>query len=426
MNRSLDRRQLLLGTAASVAAFTGAAALGSPAPARGPAPAATGRRRTAPARGPAMTLPAPTGPCPVGTVSLRLVDRSRPDPWVAAVPYRELVVGVRYPARDTAGHPRAPQMAAGESEAFDALKDLTGVPKQAVDWASTLSHAHRGAPLAPYGRRLPVVLYSPGALDPRTLGTNLCDQLASWGYVVVALDHTYEAPAVEFPDGRVEHTVLIEEFGKADTPAKVVALLRRVMAVRVADTRSVLDRLTTLGHGLGRAVDPYAVGMFGHSAGGFTAAQAMHDDRRLKAALNMDGVLGYTQEDDDPSNPSTVGTDGLNRPFLLMGIEGDDHHTLPSWQETWNHSTGWRGDLTLTGSAHASYTDLQSLVPQIAEQLGVTAEDVAADVGTVDPARSVAAQRAYVTAFFDRRLRGRDTHLLDGPSAGYPEIRFVP
>ncbi|KIF76372.1 hypothetical protein QR77_25795 [Streptomyces sp. 150FB] len=420
MNRSLDRRRLLLGTAALTAALTGVTALGASS-----ATACDRRRRTVPTRAPAMTLPAPTGPHPVGAVSLRLVDRSRPDPWVPARPYRELMVGVRYPAGDTGGHPRAPQMAAGETAAFDAFKDLAGVPKQTVDWASTLSHAHQGAPLAPYDRRRPVVLYSPGALDPRTLGTNLCDQLASHGYVVVALDHTYEAPAVEFPGGRVERTVLVEEFDKADTAQKVVALLRRVMAIRVADTRSVLDRLTTLGHGLGQAVDPCAVGMFGHSAGGFTAAQAAHDDRRLKAALNMDGVLGYTQEDDDPSNPSTVGTDGLNRPFLLMGIEGDDHHTLPSWEQTWNHSTGWRGDLTLTGSAHASFTDLGSLLPQMARQLDLTPEEVAATVGTVDPDRSVAAQRAYVRAFFDRHLRGRDSHLLDGPSARYPEIRFV-
>jgi hypothetical protein len=37
-----------------------------------------------------------------------------------------------------------------------------------------------------------------------------------------------------------------------------------------------------------------------------------------------------------------------------------------------------------------------------------------------------AAQRAYVTSFFDRWLRGRDDHLLDGPSPRYPDVVFVP
>jgi hypothetical protein len=46
-------------------------------------------------------------------------------------------------------------------------------------------------------------------------------------------------------------------------------------------------------------------------------------------------------------------------------------------------------------------------------------------IGSVDPDRSIAAQRAYIAAFFDLYLRHRDTHLLDGPSPAYPEIEFV-
>lgn len=46
-------------------------------------------------------------------------------------------------------------------------------------------------------------------------------------------------------------------------------------------------------------------------------------------------------------------------------------------------------------------------------------------VGTVTPTRAVAAVRAHVGSFFDRWLRGRDDHLLDGPSPEYPEIAFV-
>jgi hypothetical protein len=38
---------------------------------------------------------------------------------------------------------------------------------------------------------------------------------------------------------------------------------------------------------------------------------------------------------------------------------------------------------------------------------------------------SIAAQRAYVAAFFALHPRHRDGHLLDGPSPAYPEIEFV-
>ncbi|MFE0331853.1 acetylhydrolase, partial [Streptomyces sp. NPDC058960] len=52
------------------------------------------------ASGPAqLTLPLPTGPYPVGTVPLHLVDTSRPDPVAGPGRHRELMASVWYPAR---------------------------------------------------------------------------------------------------------------------------------------------------------------------------------------------------------------------------------------------------------------------------------------------------------------------------------------
>lgn len=418
MTTSSSRRVFLSTAALAVAACLTCASSAVAAPAAPPGP-------SAPAR---MSLPAPTGAYPVGTTSLHLTDRSRPDPWVGSQPHRELMVTIRYPARDVAGHARAPQMLPGEAAGFDALNSLTDIPKGRADWAATRSHAHTEAPVARHSAQgFPVVLYSPGVGDPRTLGTTLCDELTSRGYVVVMIDHTYDASAVEFPGGRVEKTVLPQEFEKAEKAGKaqVTALLKKTVAVRVADTRFVLDQLGQLPGRLRGAIDLNAVGMFGQSAGGFTAAQTMHDDPRIKAAANLDGVMGYTQRDDDPADPSSVGTDGVDRPLLLMGKEGNNHHTVASWDAVWQHSKGWLRDLTLTGADHASYTDMQSEIPQLARELGLSAGTVAANIGTVEPQRSVAAQEACITAFFDRWLRGQDGHLLDGPSARFPEVRFV-
>lgn len=113
---------------------------------------------------------------------------------------------------------------------------------------------------------------------------------------------------------------------------------------------------------------------------------------------------------------------GLDRPFVLMGREGSDHTTEPSWRVFWANSRGWHRDLTLRGSRHQTYTDLAAIMPQA----GLGPEIVERHIGTVDPARAVEAQRAYVTSFFDRWLRDRDDHLLDGPSPRYPEVVFVP
>ncbi len=413
--------------------WAGSAASGAPVPVPVHPAAAAGDRA-----GARLTLPAPTGRYQVGTVSLHLTDRGRRDPWVAGQAHRELMVSVRYPATEDAGRfPRAPQLTPAEAAGFDAMNNFSEyVPKGKVAWDATLTHAHTGAPVALRpGRRLPVVLYSPGAGDPRSLGSTLCDELASRGYAVVTVDHTYEAPAVQFPDGRVARSVLPAELAKAQRTGRITQLLEKVSGVRVADTRFVLGALARTGAGsvlpaaLRGALDTGAVGMFGQSAGGFTAAQTMHDDPRIRAAADLDGVLGYTQHDDDPSHPSTVARDGVDRPLLLMGMAGDTHHTVASWDAVWRHSTrpgAWLRDLTLTGGRHASYTDAEALVPQIARQLGLSRKAVTAMVGTVAPERAIAAERAYVTAFFDRWLRGRDTGLLDGPSRRYPEVRFVP
>src|SRR3954470_7934732 len=56
---------------------------------------------------PRLILPEPTGPYPVGTVSLHLVDASRPDPTAGPGRHRQLMASVWYPARDVQRYPRA-------------------------------------------------------------------------------------------------------------------------------------------------------------------------------------------------------------------------------------------------------------------------------------------------------------------------------
>jgi predicted dienelactone hydrolase len=117
------------------------------------------------------------------------------------------MVSVWYPAAGDGGrYRRAPQMLPGAAAHFGsadgAAAQLYHVPPGRAAWAATLTSGHQGAPVARHRAPFPVVLYSAGAGEPRTWGTTLVQDLASRGYVVVTIDHTYEASEVGFPGGR--------------------------------------------------------------------------------------------------------------------------------------------------------------------------------------------------------------------------------
>ncbi|RVX41085.1 platelet-activating factor acetylhydrolase isoform II [Nonomuraea polychroma] len=390
-----------------------------------------------------LTAPTLTGQYDVGTIDLHLVDPSRPDPWKPER-RRELMVTVTYPADRFAKGPRAPWLTPGMSTVIDqalAGEDYLDLPAGSIDWASAKRRAETGVSVA-HGAPKPVALFSPGFGVPRETYSAIVDDLASRGYVVVSLSHTYESVAVEFPGGRLELAVSEGEGPEFENKA---------LDARVADSRFVLDQLTKitrgenpdtgkrpLPRGLGRSLDLSRVGAYGHSSGGFTAGETMVHDRRVDAGINLDGAMatavGYPPG--SPYVPGEVTKRGLDRPFLLMGAEGVDENGKPlehthrhpefdrSWADFWASQKGWKRDLLLRGgSTHMAYSDLQIIVPQLGAR--VAPEKREAVIGTIDPRRSLAAQRDYIGAFFDLHLRGRDLHLFDGESPRHPNIDFI-
>jgi dienelactone hydrolase len=371
-----------------------------------------------------LTLPAPHGRYATGESTFRLVDDKRADPWVAGKSYRELMISVFYPAVHTGGRPVTSQFPAAAAALIGtATEQGDSLPAGLVDWAATKTHSVKDAAMAP--GRFPVVLYSPGAGDPRDWNVTLVEELASRGYVVVTIDHTGEAPATEFPDGHVVGDAkVLAAWDKAYKDGTTLAFFTKLMGARQADTELVLDRLPSLPDRLTDGMDLGRVGMFGHSGGGFTAASAMDVDPRIKAGIDMDGTLEYTVKPDG-TELSPVAQHGLDRPFLLMGSSGREAsniHNEPSWASFWQHQSGWKADVTLNDSEHASFTDAESLLPQLAGR--VAAGTLTYDIGKGDPRRAVAADRALVDSFFDRFLKGRDDHLLDGRGASRYPITF--
>ncbi|GGP86058.1 alpha/beta hydrolase family protein [Saccharothrix coeruleofusca] len=339
----------------------------------------------------------PTGPHPVGTTSLHLVDTSRADPWVPEAGARELMVSLWYPAKSPSGK-RARYMTPTESRLLLEDGGITTVPPEVL--SGTRANAFRDA--EPAGRGLPLVVLSPGFTKPRATLSGLAEDLASDGYVVAAIDHTYENVATTFPDGRVTTCAACERDRSPE-------FWRGLVQGRAADVSFVLDELTGARpkwRGAGR-IDPSRIAMAGHSIGGASAIPAMLADARVRAGIDVDG----TTEDLIPDS-------GLSRPFLFLGRQSTYTPGTPGpvadWERDWARMTGWKRWFVVEGAAHASFTD----VGPLAEQLGVASgADLAGPRGTE-------ITRRYVRAFFDLHLRGRAQPLLDGPSAHYPEVGF--
>jgi dienelactone hydrolase len=351
-----------------------------------------------------LTLPAPTGPYPVGTVPLHLIDTSRPDPAAGPGRHRELMAGVWYPACKTENLPRAPWMTDGALRAF--LTDV-GFPLDPA--LGPLTAGHVGAPVHRASHRLPVIVYSHGAGSHRGDHTIMVQELASHGYAVVTVDHTYDT-FTEFPDGRVLIPADFPPMFPRDFAADLRFLLDCVEQLAAGRSPDVDGK--TLPQGLLGALDPQRIGAFGWSKGATATALTMLADQRVRAGLSIDG----------PMQPTI--TADLDRPFMMMTADFT-RAGMPDVAEFWMHLRGWRLNVQAEGAVHKSYGDDATLIPQAGKILGMTDQQIQDMIGTLDPARAVRIQQAYPIAFFDQHLRHRRGHLLDGPSPAFPEVKFI-
>lgn len=360
---------------------------------------------------PLFALPVPTGKYPVGTTSIDLVDSSRMelcDPNNKS--HRELFVRVWYPARKTSGT-KAPYLQDPRLFASGRFSHLSLIKTAAIV----------DAPLATADAPYPVAIYSPSWSGYKTDNTFQTQELASHGFVVIGIEHPCAVPMAIYPNGKIIYSTLPtpDYVSSVTAMAKFLRVAEAQIALRTRDVSFVLDRLSQIdtqlpqlrGNGTPprRTLDLAKIGMFGHSFGGAVAAQACAVDPRLKAGMNMDGLLF-----------GSVATQGAQQPFFFMNsdyprptaadLQSPDGSKRRSqltdeWgfqqRERWfQHYGGY--NLTLLKSAHHSFSDtpLKSRIDN--------------GGGKISPERAMKIINAYTVAFFDRELKGKEAPLLVG------------
>lgn len=362
---------------------------------------------------PVARLPRPTGPFPVGTTAYQWDDASRPETYTARPDdVRQIMVQFWYPAAASADTSTAPFFDRIEL-AGPVIAQRLGLPSFIFNHAALIQTASvPGAPLVAEPTKFPVLIFSPGYNSLRTQSTTLMEELASHGYIVISLDHTYTGVVTNFPDGRVEllnPEVLPDRELIGEAPYRRKSLA--VGDVWEQDTAFVLARLEAgeLDSRFAGRLDLDRLGLFGHSTGGGVVSRMCATDARCKAGVGLDAWLGIT-----PDQTIAAGTE---RPVLFLMSERWPTPENNGRMQQYQAGSGQVTWLTIGQTDHYDFTDLPFLSP-LATAIGLS--------GDMDSYRVQEIVRTYTRQFFDLHLKGKGSSLFQQPADGFPEVRFEP
>ena len=177
------------------------------------------------------TLPEPSGPFQVGSEVFRWVDADRPESITAnADDSRQVIAQAWYPSDTSEGHPTT------YIEDGALLSIVNTLPRAVFsDFDGVDTHATDLVPVSGDREVWPVLVFSPGLWVARQSYTALVTKLASRGYVIVAMSHAYDSPAVLFSDGRSAED-------SADPVRDEIPMAQQI-DIRAADGMFVLNQL---------------------------------------------------------------------------------------------------------------------------------------------------------------------------------------
>ncbi len=363
---------------------------------------------------PAVLLPfnyhstPPSGAYAVGTVTYGWVDPARLETFTAdPADHRKIAVQFWYPID----------------------------PGQSGEKAAS---AVENALLSTQKKQYPLVVFSHGAFGIRSSNTTTYMELASRGYIVASIDHTYHAFYTRFPDGIsaiISQQFLAEIQRNQSGQMSEEEDIRTTFAwmdLRTADIRFTLDQIQALNAGkepgspLAGHIDEARIGLFGHSLGGAAAASVCRDDARCKAVAVIDSTMfgEYLRN----TQARTLVTAPFPKPLMIF-YNGDTYHATPDHQgyvpdvNAFNHAAAAAYSVVVNGAQHLNFTDLPARAPVLARLLGNVMTVNGGTAGTISQARCMEILDRYLVDFFNQNLLGEPSAMLSGPSS-YPEVEF--
>jgi len=233
-----------------------------------------------------------------------------------------------------------------------------------------------------------LIVFSHGSFGTRTSNESLLRELASCGFVVCSIDHTYQCLYTTAEDGSIKWISgeymdeLRRENAKADRQNSL-GLYQKWMDVRVDDISFVIDKIKSTSGGLFDIINTEKVGVIGHSLGGSAALGVgrIRDDIGAVVALEspfMCDIIGVKDGE--------FVFESAPYPVPVLNIYSDS---------SWEHLSVWpqyarnaqilsdsdenTQNLHISGIGHLSLTDLSLASPILTRILNGSASSLSAE-----------------------------------------------
>jgi pimeloyl-ACP methyl ester carboxylesterase len=252
---------------------------------------------------PVYKMSIPKGKYKIGTVSFDVTDENRKAIYSDNLQNnRKIKIQIWYPAEDTKGFKQVPWLQDGDAVA-KGVSRMMGIPNFVLSHTSlVMSNSYANAPISKEKEKYPLVIISHGWTGFRNLHTDVAELLASEGYMVVAIDHTYGSAVTVFNDGEVAY-VNSEALPNREVTPNFLEYANTLVNTYAGDIKLTLDTLEKFNLGdkdsmFKDKIDLTNIGLLGHSTGGGAAVTEALHDKRIKALVGMDAWVEPIKEKD--------------------------------------------------------------------------------------------------------------------------------
>ena len=360
-----------------------------------------------------------TGQHLIGTKRMVWIDSTRTNWFLDGYgPYRQLMAQIWYPADAS-----ALLSSVKKSKYIDNKKALTytielqgyKIPEILTNQIGSIkcNSWEDASPVS--NKKFPILIFSHGHGGLRTQNTNQVEELVSHGYIVIAVDHTYDAGFVEFPDGNIAYSLTSKPEGERlnETPETFYTRF----GYRVDDIDFVINKIDSFDDydlNISAIMDKNNIGIFGHSFGCLTSVYATYFNDRIKSCFGLDGWF-------EPLHDSLV-FKNINKPIMHLGQnnKGDEQFWNDINFVKMNNFIKSNSDLSvmvdIPGSHHYDYTDF-TYFSYIAKKLNFS--------GIVSTKKMAKIMNVTLLDFFNYTLKDDKKINLDNYKKEFPEIDII-